>query len=144
MAPLIYVAATLPLFFGSATFLFVNLFLRTENGTLLPVVYTIAMWAIVVMILISLFMRSVRGTYGDRVAQVIIAASALMLTLGRAIEHPLYWVFVAIWLLLLSLDIWTLRRSQRLLRLTPAELWSPDSLSKRFIPGRPAPGGFDL
>lgn len=144
MAPLIYVAATIPLFTGSAVFLFFNIFMRPEDGLAAEILYSVGIWAVLGYLLVGMFVRSIRGTYGDAVADVILSSSALMLVTGYALVNGWVWIVVVIWALLLSAHIWKLRRTQRLLRLTPAELWSPDSLSKRFVPGRPAPGGFTL
>lgn len=135
MAPLIYVAASVPLFIGSAAFLVLNLVFGLENGSpRASVIYTVGMFAIIAMLLTSIFVRAIRGTYGDTVGQVLVSSSALMITITSTLWNPWNWFFVAVWLLLLSVDVFRLRRVQVSLGLTQEQAWSPDSLSKRFLP----------
>lgn len=136
MAPLIYVAASVPLFIGSAAFLILNLvFGIEEDGT--PkgaLLYTVGIFAVIGFLLVSLFVPSIRGTYGDRVASLLISSSALLLTLTSTLWNPWNWIFVAVWVLLVTLDVLFLRRVQIELGMTQEQTWSPDSLSKRYLP----------
>lgn len=136
MAPLIYVAASVPLLIGSAAFLVINLVFGVgEDGVPKGAfLYTVGIFAVLGFLVVSLFVPSIRGTYGDRVGSVLVSSSALLLTLTSTLWNPWNWIFVAVWLLLVAVDVLFLRRVQVELGMTQEQTWSPDSLSKRYRP----------
>lgn len=133
MAPLIFLAASVPLALISVIFLGVNLFLGVEGGEpRAGILYTVGIIGVLALLLVSMFVRQIRSTYGERVGHVFVSLSALLLTLTSTLWNPWNWIFVVVWLLFVAFDIWLLRRVQRSLGLTREQTWNLDSLSLRY------------
>ena len=135
MLPLIYVAATVPLFIGSLVFGFFHIFMpSTINPAVSSVLTTVSVFYVIGLLLISIFVRAIRGTYGDRVGQVIMAASVVLIYSTSATVRPWNLIFAAIWALLLVADIMFLKQFTRAAEFTKDDLYKLDNLSRR-VPG---------
>lgn len=135
MIPLIYVAATLPLFITSVVFAFMHLFMPLSiDPALSSTISTIGLFYFIVMVVLSLLVPALRGTYGDRVGQVIMAVSVALLYLGGTVYRPWNWLWFALWVGFIALDVWLVRHFWRTAGMTPDEYYSLDSLSRR-LPG---------
>lgn len=129
MAPLIYVAATIPVLTGSLVFAALNLFVGHDTLTS-SIVFTISMLVIIALMLTALI-PSISRTYGDRVGTYSLVLAAFFFNLGTTAYNPWNWIWTAIWAGLVAFHTIVLRETQKVLRLTPDQKVDPDTLSRR-------------
>lgn len=138
MAPLIYVAFTIPLLLGSAVYAIYNLFIGHDTLTS-AVIFTAAMLLIIAGMIVSTSVRSIRNSYGERVGTYSLVIAAFLFNLGTTAYNPWNWIWTVIWAALVAFHTITLKEVQNRLKLTPDQKIDPDTLS-RTIP-RTGAGG---
>lgn len=140
MLPLIYVAAMVPLFVTSLVLGFVHLFMPASvNPTVSAAVSSIAVLYYLVLVFASLFVRAVRGTYGSLVGLALGALAVVILFLSSTTYNPFNWIYAVLWGALLVYDFYAIKSFVRVARFTRAEVYNPDSFSRRLYSGTSKP-----
>lgn len=135
MLPLIYVAAVVPVFITSLVFGFIHLFMPTTvDPTTSAAVIGVSLLYYIVVLVSSLFVPAVRGTYGSLVAMALGALSVVIFYLTSTVYQPFNWIWGIIWLALLVFDVLSIRSFARHEQFTRQDFYNLDNLSRRSAP----------
>lgn len=133
MMPIVYFLAGLPLLLGAVALSVTHAVAQLGHTTVNALVAMTSICGIGYLVWGALSKR-IRGTYSYAVTQVVVSLSMILLGVNLALHSPWIWIFVGIWIGLLTVDVMNLRKTITFLNLKKSQIFSLDSLTKRLTP----------